>query len=102
MNPAKLGQWAVPVGVGAAWFIWPALDREWLIEMGLAKEPDLHIKAVAEAKEKRMAMKKKNKSSKEEDEDEEEEEGKLVLGLKNLCWMLVLQYTLCNVTQLKR
>lgn len=50
MNPVKFAQWAVPGVVGAAWFIWPALDREWLVEKGLAKEPDAHIKAVEEAR----------------------------------------------------
>jgi hypothetical protein len=74
MSPAKFGQWAVPAGIGAAWFIWPALDREWLIEMGLAKEKDLHIKAVEEAREKRMEEKKKSSGKGDDDEEEEEEE----------------------------
>ena len=73
MNPAGLAMWAVPAAVGGTWFIWPALDQEWLIELGLAKEPDLHIKAVQAAKEARMAAKKKAKPASEEEEEEEEE-----------------------------
>ena len=71
-----LAMWSVPAAVGGAWFIWPALDQEWLIELGLAKEPDLHIKAVQAAKEARMAAKQKAKPAapKEEEEEEEEEE----------------------------
>jgi hypothetical protein len=74
MNPVKLGMWAFPAAVGATWFIWPALDQEWLIELGLAKEPDLHIKAVQAAKDARMALKKKNKPAEPDEEEEEEPE----------------------------
>ena len=74
MNPQHLGMWAFPLAVGGAWFIWPALDQEWLIELGLAKEPDLHIKAVQAAKEARMASKNKNKPAAADDDEEEEEE----------------------------
>ncbi|CAB9512808.1 expressed unknown protein (Partial), partial [Seminavis robusta] len=75
-NPAPYAMWAFPLALGATWFIWPALDQEWLIELGLAKEPDLHIKAVQAAKDARMAAKSKDKpaAAKEEEEEEEEEE----------------------------
>merc|ERR1711862_530500 len=44
MSKAKLAPrfagWAVPLGVGALWFVWPAVDDGWKIEMGFKADPE--------------------------------------------------------------
>jgi hypothetical protein len=30
--------WAVPLSIGGLWFVWPAVDDGWKIEMGIKKE----------------------------------------------------------------
>eukprot|EP00580_Thalassiosira_gravida_P002961 CAMPEP_0201618654 /NCGR_PEP_ID=MMETSP0492-20130828/39594_1 /ASSEMBLY_ACC=CAM_ASM_000837 /TAXON_ID=420259 /ORGANISM="Thalassiosira gravida, Strain GMp14c1" /LENGTH=62 /DNA_ID=CAMNT_0048087307 /DNA_START=88 /DNA_END=276 /DNA_ORIENTATION=+ len=35
----RFAGWAGPLGVGALWFVWPAVDDGWQIEMGLKKAP---------------------------------------------------------------
>eukprot|EP00984_Skeletonema_dohrnii_P017528 scaffold7995_cov91-Skeletonema_dohrnii-CCMP3373.AAC.4 len=53
--PRLLG-WALPAGVGALWFVWPAVDDEWKMSMGLKADPEAAIKA-AEEKEAKAAAK---------------------------------------------
>mmetsp|Transcript_10860 Transcript_10860/g.23993 ORF Transcript_10860/g.23993 Transcript_10860/m.23993 type:complete len:173 (-) Transcript_10860:401-919(-) len=45
----KLAGWAVPLGVGALWFVWPAVDDTWKMEMGLKADPQAAAKAVEAA-----------------------------------------------------
>ena len=47
----KFAGWAVPLGIGALWFVWPAVDDEWKIEMGLKADPEAAAKAAATAAE---------------------------------------------------
>ena len=35
--PRMIG-WAVPLSIGGLWFVWPAVDDGWKIEMGIKKE----------------------------------------------------------------
>jgi hypothetical protein len=75
-----LRYWALPVTVGAGWLLWPAIDLEWKMELGLAGDPEDGIKKVQAAKMKRMELvlgqqaKVAMASPKEDDEEEEEEE----------------------------
>jgi hypothetical protein len=46
--PRMVG-WAAPLGAGALWFIWPAVDDEWKIEMGIKADPQAAAKAAEEA-----------------------------------------------------
>eukprot|EP00542_Grammatophora_oceanica_P013141 CAMPEP_0194035438 /NCGR_PEP_ID=MMETSP0009_2-20130614/7863_1 /TAXON_ID=210454 /ORGANISM="Grammatophora oceanica, Strain CCMP 410" /LENGTH=164 /DNA_ID=CAMNT_0038676787 /DNA_START=90 /DNA_END=584 /DNA_ORIENTATION=- len=32
--------WLLPGLVGATWFVWPAVDQEWKVSMGLMKDPN--------------------------------------------------------------
>jgi len=72
--------WVFPLAAGATWFLWPALDVEWLMGMGLAKDPEADIKMVAAAKVARMEAFEKArgggvvKAVVVEEEEEEEEE----------------------------
>ena len=76
-----LRYWALPVTVGAGWLLWPAIDLEWKMELGLAPDPEDGIKKVQAAKMKRMelALGQQSKvamaSPKEDEEEEEEYEG---------------------------
>lgn len=36
--------WALPGVVGGLWFIWPAVDEEWKISMGLMRDPNEIVK----------------------------------------------------------
>mmetsp|Transcript_17214 Transcript_17214/g.26976 ORF Transcript_17214/g.26976 Transcript_17214/m.26976 type:complete len:169 (+) Transcript_17214:112-618(+) len=53
----RLAGWVLPLGVGALWFIWPAVDDEWKQEMGFKSDPEAALKAVEEAKAKELAKK---------------------------------------------
>ena len=35
----KMAGWVVPLSTGALWFIWPAVDDGWKIEMGIKSAP---------------------------------------------------------------
>jgi hypothetical protein len=35
--PRMVG-WIGPVSVGALWFVWPAVDEEWKVQMGIKNE----------------------------------------------------------------
>ena len=35
-NSPKWVGWAVPVATGALWFVWPAVDEEWKLEVGIS------------------------------------------------------------------
>lgn len=48
--PRMVG-WAGPLAAGALWFVWPAVDDEWKMEMGLMADPEAAMKAAEAAKE---------------------------------------------------
>jgi hypothetical protein len=83
--------WAFPALVGFGWFLWPAIDYEWKMEMGLAPDPEAAMNRVYNAKLARMEAVKiakqggggggadgsgslKVAAEKEEEEEQEEEE----------------------------
>eukprot|EP00584_Thalassiosira_punctigera_P004093 CAMPEP_0172527058 /NCGR_PEP_ID=MMETSP1067-20121228/1840_1 /TAXON_ID=265564 ORGANISM="Thalassiosira punctigera, Strain Tpunct2005C2" /NCGR_SAMPLE_ID=MMETSP1067 /ASSEMBLY_ACC=CAM_ASM_000444 /LENGTH=144 /DNA_ID=CAMNT_0013310721 /DNA_START=225 /DNA_END=659 /DNA_ORIENTATION=+ len=45
----RFAGWVGPIGVGALWFVWPAVDDGWKIEMGLKADPEAAAKAAEEA-----------------------------------------------------
>ena len=78
--------WLFPAALGAGWLLWPAIDLEWKMEMGLAEDPEAPIIAVQEAKTRRMETLKlyatnkqivamSPKSDDDEDDEDEDEEG---------------------------
>ncbi len=46
----RLVGWALPLTAGALWFVWPAVDEGWKIEMGFQSDPEAALKAAEEAK----------------------------------------------------
>jgi hypothetical protein len=66
--------WVVPAGIGGAWLVWPALNFEWKMEMGLATSPDADMFRVQEEKQKRYEAKFGKKADAKDDDDEEAEE----------------------------
>ncbi|KAL3817318.1 hypothetical protein ACHAXA_003941 [Cyclostephanos tholiformis] len=46
----RFAGWLAPLGAGALWFVWPAVDDGWKIEMGLKADPESAAKAAAAAK----------------------------------------------------
>lgn len=46
--------WAFPALLGFGWILWPALDYEWKMELGLAPDPEAAMNRVYEAKLARM------------------------------------------------
>jgi hypothetical protein len=76
--------WAFPITLGLGWFMWPALDYEWKMEMGFAPDPEAAMNKVYNAKLARMEALKIAKGGgisgalkdavAEKDDDEEEEE----------------------------
>jgi hypothetical protein len=78
--------WAFPITLGLGWFMWPALDYEWKMEMGFAPDPEAAINKVHNAKLARMEALKiakggsvssgalKDAFAEKDDDDEEEEE----------------------------
>ena len=73
--------WAFPLLLGAGWVLWPALDYEWKMELGLAPDPEAVVNRVQLEKEQRLAAKMKAagggggaQAAAEEEEEEEEEE----------------------------
>lgn len=71
--------WLFPAGLAAGWLLWPCLDLEWKIEMGLAKDPDHEVFMIQDLKNKRYEAKfgkppgEKSEAADEEEEEEEEE-----------------------------
>ena len=73
--------WAFPLLLGAGWVLWPALDYEWKMELGLAPDPEAVVNRVQLEKEQRLAAKMKAgggggggaQAAAEEEEEEEEE-----------------------------
>ena len=77
--------WAFPLAVTAGWLLWPAVDYEWKMELGLAPDPEATINRVHQEKLKRYDdFRKANgkppvgaaaaaKAVVEEEEEEEEE-----------------------------
>jgi hypothetical protein len=39
--------WAVPLAIGGLWFVWPAVDDGWKIEMGFKSDPEAAAAAAA-------------------------------------------------------
>lgn len=35
----RFAGWALPLGVGSIWFVWPAVNDEWKISMGIITRP---------------------------------------------------------------
>jgi hypothetical protein len=74
--------WAFPILVGASWVLWPAIDYEWKMSMGLAADPEASINYVQKLKDQRLvahhlaaaASSGKTTIKKEVEEEEEEEE----------------------------
>jgi hypothetical protein len=83
--------WIFPLTVLGGWLIWPAMDQEYMLSMGLVADPEAGVKAVQAARDKRMeaamlsrglsgtagssSAPKKKKVVEEEEEEEEEEAG---------------------------
>ena len=61
MSKAKLlprfAGWAGPLAIGGLWFVWPAVDDNWKIEMGFKADPEAAAKAAAAAEEAAKAKK---------------------------------------------
>jgi hypothetical protein len=66
--------WLVPAGLGAGWLLWPCLDLEWKMEMGLAKDPEADMFKVQEMKNQRYEAKFGKRPDAKDDEEEDEEE----------------------------
>jgi hypothetical protein len=71
--------WVFPIVVGAGWVLWPAMDYEWKMSMGLAADPEAGINHVQQLKDRRFeahlaASGKKIKKEVEKEDEEEEEE----------------------------
>jgi hypothetical protein len=77
--------WAFPIIVGASWVLWPAIDYEWKMSVGLAADPEASINYVQKLKDQRLVAhhlaaassssgKTTIKKEVEEEEEEEEEE----------------------------
>jgi len=45
----RLAPWGVPLGIGALWFVWPAVDDEWKGEMGFVG-PEIKVTVKIEEK----------------------------------------------------
>eukprot|EP00568_Trieres_chinensis_P001353 CAMPEP_0183290680 /NCGR_PEP_ID=MMETSP0160_2-20130417/310_1 /TAXON_ID=2839 ORGANISM="Odontella Sinensis, Strain Grunow 1884" /NCGR_SAMPLE_ID=MMETSP0160_2 /ASSEMBLY_ACC=CAM_ASM_000250 /LENGTH=72 /DNA_ID=CAMNT_0025451333 /DNA_START=52 /DNA_END=270 /DNA_ORIENTATION=+ len=35
----RFAPWILPGTVGGLWFVWPAVDEEWKVEVGISKAP---------------------------------------------------------------
>lgn len=66
--------WAFPLLATAGWILYPCLNYEWLIEIGMEPNPDAGIIAVHAAREARMAARAQAKGTVVDEEEEEEEE----------------------------
>ncbi|KAL7472499.1 hypothetical protein ACHAXS_012846 [Conticribra weissflogii] len=47
----RFAGWALPLATGALWFVWPAVDDQWKIDMGIKADPAAAAKAAAAAEE---------------------------------------------------
>ena len=45
----RFAGWLGPLGAGALWFVWPAVDDGWKIEMGLKADPEAAAKKASAA-----------------------------------------------------
>ncbi|KAL7435675.1 hypothetical protein ACHAXH_007568 [Discostella pseudostelligera] len=45
----RFAGWVGPLGAGALWFIWPAVDDGWKIQMGIKADPEAAAAAAASA-----------------------------------------------------
>jgi hypothetical protein len=68
--------WAFPALTLVTWILWPALDQEWMIGLGLEPDPEAGVKVVQAAKDARLAIRVSPTTvamiEKEEEEEEEE------------------------------
>lgn len=37
----RLAGWGLPLSVGGLWFVWPAVDDGWKVEMGISKAKEV-------------------------------------------------------------
>ncbi|KAL7551564.1 hypothetical protein ACHAWF_014754, partial [Thalassiosira exigua] len=44
----RMAGWVLPLSVGALWFVWPAVDDGWKVEVGIAADPEAAAKAAEE------------------------------------------------------
>jgi flagellar biosynthesis GTPase FlhF len=78
--------WAFPALTLVTWILWPALNQEWMIGLGLEPDPEEGVKMVQAAKDARLAIRLapaagaggggatvEKETEKEEEEEEEEE-----------------------------
>lgn len=69
--------WALPGLTLATWLLWPAMDEEFMISVGLAADPEAGVKMVQAAKDARLAAAmpagESGGAAAEEEEEEEEE-----------------------------
>jgi flagellar biosynthesis GTPase FlhF len=73
--------WAFPALTLVTWVLWPALNQEWMIGLGLEPDPEEGVKMVQAAKDARLAIRLapaagalvEKETEKEEEEEEEEE-----------------------------
>ena len=61
--PRMVG-WVVPLAIGGLWFVWPAVDDGWKIQMGLKADPEAALAAAAEKAAADKAASKNNELSK--------------------------------------
>ena len=53
----RMAGWTVPLAIGGLWFVWPAVDDGWKIEMGFKSDPEAAAAAAAAAQENAAASK---------------------------------------------
>ncbi|KAL7457967.1 hypothetical protein ACHAWC_009978 [Mediolabrus comicus] len=53
----RMAGWAVPLAIGGLWFVWPAVDDGWKIEMGFKSDPEAAAAAAAAAQDSASASK---------------------------------------------
>ena len=57
----RMAGWTIPLAIGGLWFVWPAVDDGWKIEMGFKSDPEA---AAAAAAQENSAAEKSNESNK--------------------------------------
>lgn len=66
--------WAFPLSIAGGWILFPALDEEWTISVGLSSDPEAGINKVQAAKDAREGAFKKLSGTPEVEKEEQEEE----------------------------
>ena len=57
----RMAGWTVPLAIGGLWFVWPAVDDGWKIEMGFKSDPEAAAAAAAAAAQESAAKEKESK-----------------------------------------